>query len=402
MSSLRTSPAPPAAATPPTGTLAKVARTRFTWAALAVSAWSGIGILALQLASAVPPRAGFDLELLLVAGRRVAAGRSPYDPGSLSAVSAEDLFYSYPPPLAQTLSLVAALPMPVMLGLLAAGAVAGLAVVARLLGTRLAPGRPAVDVVLPVVALAPLVFPFAIAILFGNLDATFPFVYGLLAVAALAPEGPAGRRPAIVAGVALAAAAIAKLHPASLWLWFVLRPGVTARTVAVATVGTGVAVVALSLLVGGLGPWSDYVSVVRAGAGLDLIDGRNVGPAAQLALLLGGSEGFARVAQAGVSLGALALTAVAARRRRDPLESLSWAATASLVTLPVTWFHYPVALIPFAVGAWLRVAGTPAARRVLGWLLAAGLIAAASIALPVAVWLAVACVLRAVHLSVPR
>ena len=164
---------------------------------------------------------------------------------------------------------------------------------------------------------------------------------------------------------------------------------------------TGLAIVALSLLVGGVGPWADYVSVLRAGAGAELIDRANVGPAAQLALLVGGGESFVRVAQVAVTLAAVAATAGAARLRRDPLESLSWAATASLVTLPVTWFHYPVALIPFAVAAWLRAAGT-VAPRVLAWLLAAGVIAAVSIAFPVTIWLAVACVLRAVHLSAPR
>jgi hypothetical protein len=395
MSLLRALPARAPGA--PTAARAAI-RSRLAWATMAIAGWSGVGYLALQLASAVPSRAGFDLELLLVAGRRVAAGLSPYDLASLGALSAEDLFYSYPPPLAQALALLAPLPMPAVLALLALASLAGLLLVARALGARLAPDRPAVDVVLPVLALAPLLFPFAIAVLFGNLDATFPFAYGLLAVAVLAP---AGRLP-VAAGVALAAASISKLHPASLFVWFALRGGRPARLVAASTLVAGVGIVAVSLLVGGVTPWIDYLEVVRAGAAADLLDRRNVGPAAQAAMLIGGGEGVARVAQAVVSLGAIGVTAYAALRRTDALESLSWAATASLITLPVTWFHYPVALIPFAIAAWLRASGTPQARGVLRWLAAAGVVAAVAIALPVTVWLAVACVLVAVRRSVPR
>jgi hypothetical protein len=366
------------------------------WITLAAAGWAGVAILAYQLASSVPPRAGFDLELLLVAGRRVAAGLPPYDPAAIAGtLAAEDLFYSYPPPLAQALSLAAPLPMPLALLLLAIGSVAGLALVTRLLAWRLAPDRAAVDVVLPAVALAPLVFPYAVAILFGNLDATFPLVYGLLLVAALDRT----LRTAWAGGAALAIAAIAKLHPASMWLWFAARPDRAARRVAGATVVVGLGIVGVSLLVGGVGPWSDYLGVLRAGAGADLVDRRNVGPAAQLTLLLGQSGEFARLAQAVVSIGAVVVTVVVARVRRDPVESLAWAATASLVTLPVTWFHYPVALIPFGIAAAVRTDGTRFERPVLTWLFAAGAVAALAIVLPVTVWIAVAFVMRAVVVS---
>jgi hypothetical protein len=124
-------------------------------------------------------------------------------------------------------------------------------------------------------------------------------------------------------------------------------------------------------------------------------------PAAQLAGLLGLGEGAARLLQVPVSLGAVGLTAWAAWRRADPVESLAWAAAASLVTLPVTWFHYPVALVPFAVVAVAR-AGLAARPERVRWLVAGAVLAAAlTIALPVAVWVAVALVLGAVRVSVP-
>src|SRR4051794_13378497 len=71
------------------------------WLAVAIAAWAGVAALAFTLYAMSPPRAGFDLELLLAAGRRVAAGASPYDPALLGASvpTALDLFYSYPPPV---------------------------------------------------------------------------------------------------------------------------------------------------------------------------------------------------------------------------------------------------------------------------------------------------------------
>ena len=84
------------------------------------------------------------------------------------------------------------------------------------------------------------------------------------------------------------------------------------------------------------------MAVVRAGSSADLVDPRNAGPAAQLALLLGAGDGFARTAQIVVSLGVLAVTLLAARRGGDPVERLGWAAAASLATLPVDLVPLPV------------------------------------------------------------
>jgi hypothetical protein len=116
-------------------------------------------------------------------------------------------------------------------------------------------------------------------------------------------------------------------------------------------------------------------------------------------MLLGQSGEFARAAQAAVSLAAVAFTVIVARVRRDPVESLAWAATASLVTLPVTWFHYPVALIPFGIAAAIRADRPSAQRSVLTWLFAAGAVSSLAIVMPVTVWLAVAFLLRAVVVS---
>jgi hypothetical protein len=153
-------------------------------------------------------------------------------------------------------------------------------------------------------------------------------------------------------------------------------------------------------VIGGLTTWSDYLGVVRAGSSADLVDPRNAGPAVQLALLLGAGDGFARTTQIVVSLGVVAVTLVAARRGGDPVEHLGWAAAASLATLPVTWFHYPSAMIPFGLAALFRGRGTPAARRIRILIAAALVVAAVAIAFLPLIWVAIGLVLAASRTSV--
>ena len=393
---------------------------------LAITLWGGVLWLGSRMFAMTPPSAGFDLELILGAGRRVAQGIGPYDPSMLAghAPTAEDLFYSYPPPVAQAFSLVAGVPSGIALLGLAVVAVAGLALVTGTFARRLDPARSVSSAIVPVLAVAPVVFPFAIAILFGNLDLVFPLLYGAMALTVVLPVSRS-RSPRVprlagfAGGASLAVAAIAKLHPVSLGAWFLVRglhdrrveQDAVPRTgdgpprfpdawrVLAAAIVVGVAIVGVSLLVGGVGPWQDYLVVVRAGSAADIVDRRNIGPAAQIAMLLGGSESVARILQVPVTLAAIAVTAWVAWTRRDAFESLAIAATASLVILPVTWFHYPVALLPFAVAAWLRARAARTTATVLRWLAVAGVIAALAIILPVALWLSVAAVLLAVHAS---
>jgi Glycosyltransferase family 87 len=267
---------------------------------------------------------------------------------------------------------------------------------------------------LPVVAIAPFVFPFAIAILFGNFDVLFPLLYGLMLLGALGTSLPAR----FGGGVGLAIAGIAKVHPATMGLWFVVR-GLRDRrrrnahdgmpkpakiagswTVVLTAVAVGLVVLGLSFAVGGISPWSDYLNVLRSVAGAAVVDVPNVGPAAQLALLSGGGEGLARLLQIGVIVAALAGTAAVAWYRDDTLESFGWATVASLVILPVTWFHYPVALIPVALAAWLRA--DAASRRTVAALLAGAIaVGVLAVGLPVFIWLGVLLVLVAVRRSLP-
>ena len=382
------------------------ARTRLTIAVLGLVGWAGLVYLGTRLYSTTPPTAAFDLELLLGAGRAVAAGRSPYDPAMLAGAApvAERLFYSYPPVVAQVTALVSAIPSAVMFISWTVAAVAGWAAVAAALVRRFggAAGWTPAEVAGSAIALTPLLFPFAIGLLFGNLDVFFPLLYGLLLLGVV----PLASRAASAAGgVAAAVAGITKLHPGSLGVWLLVRAvrSAEARHALVAAVAAGAAILAVSLVVGGTQPWADYVTVVRAGSGADLVDPRNGGPAAQLAMLvLGGgadAESLARTLQIPVTLLALATTAVAAWWLEDAVASLAWGATASLVILPVTWYHYPSALLPFALAALLRARGTEAARMTAVLLVAAGVVAALAIAWLPLLWVAIGLVLGAVHVS---
>lgn len=371
---------------------------------LGVVAWAGMIWLGNRLYSTTPQTAGLDLELLLIAGREVAAGRSPYDPAMLAGAApvAERLFYSYPPVVAQLLSPVAAIPSEAVFVAWMLAAVAGLGAVTRALAVRLGSSIPPNVAAATVMALAPLMFPFTVGLLFGNLNVFFPCAFGLVLLGLLPRASTASSSGA---GIAVAAAAVAKLHPGSIAAWLFARSwsGRPLRVANGAALLTGVGVVGVSLLLGGPQPWLDYAAVVRAGSGADLVDPRNAGPAAQIALLLGGggaaAESAARTLQIPVAIAALVATAVAAVRLRDPVESLGWAVAASLIILPVTWYHYPSAVIPFAIAAVLRSAGTPAAGRVGRTVLAAAVVAAIAIALLPLIYVAIGLALLAVRQS---
>jgi hypothetical protein len=310
------------------------------------------------------------------------------------------------------MALFAWIPSPVMFALWSAGAVAGLGYVARALAARIGTGAgvgasPAV-VAITVVALAPLMFPFAIGLLFGNIDVFFPLLFGLVLVGVLPG---ASTSDATRSGVAASVATLAKLHPGSIGLWLLARsarPGNTrVRRALVAAAVTLIVVLVVDVAI--FWPlWTDYAAVVRAGSGADLVDPRNAGPAAQIAMLLIGSgpdaEAFARTLQIPITLIALLATAVVAVRLADPVESLAWAAAASLVVLPVTWYHYPSALIPFAIVAFLRAGavGRAPAQRVRLTAAAAAVVAAVAIVWLPLLYVAIGLVLVAVRMSSSR
>jgi hypothetical protein len=281
--------------------------------------------------------------------------------------------------------------------------VAGFLVVTELLRRRLAPQRPARQVLLVAAGCLPLTLPFTVGLLFGNLDIWFPFLYGAMLLATVTQE----RRMAIGGGAALATASL-KLHPASIGVWFVgraLRERDLGRRQAWVVVVTAAVVVGLvvvaSIVTGGTGPWLDYVEVVRAGAGAAIVDPRNAGIAAQVAGLVGAGDDVARSLHVVVGVAAVLVTAWAAWRRTDPVESFAWAAAASLATLPVTWYHYPSAMIPIAVAAMLRASGE-AARSVALLVSAGAVVAAVALVWLPLLWVAIGLIVMAARVSGAR
>jgi hypothetical protein len=376
----------------------RVADSLPAWLLAGAIGWLGIIWIGWVLWQSNPPKAGFDLTLLLDAARRVTAGQSPYDPGMLAGTSpdATSLFYSYPPPVAQAMTLVAWLPDGVVLVLWGIGATLGLGLVAWRLAV--AAGRPLPrNDALKTIAIVWLVLPFAVGVLFGNLDVWYGLAFGALVLAVAA--GPATRTRAIAGGVALGVVSVAKLHPASLLVWLLVRAlvdrqGAAGRALA-AAVGTGVAIVAASLIVGGIGPWQDYVAVLRAGASSAVVDLRNVGPVSLLGQVVPLDATALRLAQAVVSIAALAVTVLAAARVRDPLGSVAIAIAASLVVLPVTWYHYPIALIPVGIAL---VLFRPASRFGSA---AAVVVADVAVGFVALLWVAVGLLLLAARVPVP-
>ena len=375
-------------------------------AAVAVIGWLGTAALGVALYQSSPRRAAFDLDLVLEAGRRLAAGAPLYiaGPGSGgTTLRSVDLFYTSPPPVAQLAALVAGIPTWLVAIALALVAVAGLMLVTD---RMVADGctRMRVSAVLATCAVLPFVFPFTVGLLFGNLSVLVPIAFGLVLVALMRHETT---MLLIAAGVMLAVVSIAKIVPAIVVLWLLARwygnrmdDSRTAGSVLAITALTGSAIVIASVATAGLDAWSQYLDMLRATAAADLLDPRNLGPAASIASLLGLGETGARLLQVVVLAVATVATALAARSIRDPVASLSIAATASLVLLPVTWFHYAATLIPFGVASAVRAA-TEAPARASALVGLALLMAVVSVAVPILVWGAVAATVAAAWVSAP-
>jgi hypothetical protein len=372
---------------------------------VAVVGWSMVAWLAARGFNTNPPTAGFDLELVLEAGRDVARGMSPYAPSIVagSAPEAVGLFFAYPPVVAQMLAPFAGVPAGFMFLAWSAGAVAGLFLVGARLGHRL--GASPRDVAVAALAAGAITFPFVVAILFGNVDAFFPALYGLALMAAISPRAADHR----IGGIAIAIATVTKIYPIGLGLWFGIRAVRDRRRGAdpagnAVTFGTfvvaGTAVAVASVLVGGVDRWQEYFRVLSVAGRAELVDPRNIGPAAQVALALGASSDVARFLHLPVVVAAMTGTIWASWTRRDAVESLAIAAACSLILLPVTWIHYPAALLPFGLVAASRARSLAGGARIAALLaLSVGLSIVALVWLPL-LWIGVGALLAAVHLSI--
>lgn len=380
------------------------------WAMAAVVFWATMAVLGVIMFNATPRIAAFDLDLLVAAGRAVGAGQPAYDPGLVQGVvpDAVDLFYSYPPIVAQVLAPFSGLPLGLIAILWSVASIGLLAVATVRIVRIVEPAVRGATVATGTVAVAAVTFPLLIAVLFGNLDAFFPALYGFALLGALSPRA----RDGVVGGAAVAIATVTKVYPAGLGLWFVVRAVVRWRVpaerrrlalVVGSTAAVGLGLVALSVAVFGLGPWQDYAKVASTAARAEIVDGRNAAPAAQLALWLHAGSDTARMLHIPVAIAAALAIVVAAWRVADPVLSLSIAAAASLLLLPISWIHYPAALLPFGAAAIARAETAPADARRTVRALAAGALLAGALAvtwLP-CLWVAMGLALAAVRVSDP-
>ena len=288
-------------------------------AIVGVVGWVGLLWLGATLYAATPPKAGFDLELLLRAGRDVAAGRSPYDPALVagSAPVAESLFYSYPPVVAQADGPRRADPV--------AGDVRRVGRRRRRRSRRRRRGaRPAVRAGPPDrIGRRPGRRPRparASRSRSGCCSATSTCssrsCTGAMLLA-VSPGRPArrGDRAAASPSPRLQSRSSTRRRSVSGSVSASLGGGPASLRVLVVAIVVGARVLAVSLIVCGHRAVAATTSRWSAPAATRTSStSANAGPAAQLALLLGQEDRFARTAQIGVTAVVLVVTILAARR----------------------------------------------------------------------------------------
>lgn len=402
-------------------TLANPRFVALVWAIAGLMSWITLGLMTDHLIS-VGRIMQSDLQALLRAGQRVARMLTPYEVTLHgSSVKINSLFYSYPPPMAQLFSLFSSVSIETLLVVWGIAATLGLICIAALLGSRISNAHSRAETALALFAIAPIFYPYSAALLYGNADSWFPFLYGVILLGALEGRSTRGRLSPVVGGVALGLASIIKLQPASVHLWFLVRGWHQLRSVPnlsphigekslfrrkcppawltlLASLATLISLVTASLLSGGTGLWADYFHFLRSSDAISLTSLGNIGPGSQIALLLG-RDSLAWPIATLTSIAALCLTAWAARSRRDVIESLAWACIASLVVLPVTWYHYLSLLIPFGIATYARCRTMEKPVPVYVLLICGVLVADVSFLFPVGGWVGASIIMIAIHRS---
>jgi alpha-1,2-mannosyltransferase len=299
---------------------------------------------------------GYDFSFYWTAGQRLLDGASIYSPAQLAgpyAPQGQDGFL-YPPPFA-----VAATPFALLFPTdyraaawvwTALGAVILAASVLALhrserLGERypMLGGKGRWLLVAGALAFPPVVGELVL----GNVHLV---LLGLLTVAWLAlkrADGTSERRPEWLAGIAVGVAAVIKVFPGVLLLWFLL----TRRDRASAGVVLGAAAAALvALPFTGIEPWLQYPTVLaNLSAPSDTHD--TLAPTVWLAVGIGFTAARIIVTVVGLAVVAWASRALDARR------GFAIAVTASVLIAPALYHHYLALLVlPLVLGL---AAGVP-------------------------------------------
>lgn len=291
---------------------------------------------------------GYDFSAYWAAAGRILDGLSPYQADQLSGPYSpqQQFLYLYPPPLAAAVTPLAAV-FPddyraaawIWSGLGAAILVAAVLAVARTarLGEMypLLAGRGVWLLVAAAFAFPPVVGELVL----GNVHL---FLLGLLTVAWLGLQR-GDSRGASIAGISAGAAAIIKVFPGELLLWFAL---VRRWRAAASFVAAAIAITLVTLPITGFQPWREYGSVlVNLSAASDTRD--TLAPT----VWLSGALGF-DVARILVTVLGLAIVAWSAPHfRSDETRSFAIAVTVSVLIAPALYHHYLALLVlPLLLG----------------------------------------------------
>lgn len=366
------------------------ARFRATLAAvLLVVAATLLGSLLLGRAASPTGQFGIDATDYLTAAERIATGRSPYAPEMLAGpVDSQGIDrYRYPPPFAQVLVPLSALPTPAALWVwLALGLVS---IMASLLVALRTAGLWRVEPVLWSLAAACLFLPVFDSLWKGNVSGLLA-----LAVAIAAAGGAAG-------GAAVALATLLKVVPIVFVPgWWVLGSRSRRAMVAVA-----LAVVATSVLLSP-GAWRDYLAVLPNMLAGTADEPTNVAPWSLVARS-GAPDWLAdlvRLVSVAGALVAMSVSVLVVRRPGGPVLAAALCSAAMLLLPAALWYHYLVLLLPLAIIAWPQASPTER-----GALVLAGLAVSAGVAwLPLATlgWVVMAGLVtsvlaRAASVSIP-
>jgi alpha-1,2-mannosyltransferase len=302
-----------------------------------------LGALAFRIGQLIAGRAdlpwGFDFSAYWAAGRRLLDDEPLYSAAQLAGPYAPQakFLYLYPPPFAAAMTPFAALwpndyltPFAVWVGVGLAVVIASVLWLARTeIVARGASGFSGLTWLL-------VVFTLALPAVSGELvngNVHFLLV-GLLTFAwAGVRRGDAvGDR---VAGLAIGVAALIKVFPGLVVIWFVL----TGRTrSAVWAILGAVVVSALALPLTGVQPWLDYGRVLLNMAG-PIDPTFSLAPTTWLTPVLGMT--LARIL---VSLGGLVVVVWVARQR-GPMIGFAATIVAALLITPILWAHYLTVLV---------------------------------------------------------
>jgi hypothetical protein len=332
-----------------------------------VGLWAiGLVLLGRTLAAQVGDPAGqfaIDFADYHGAALEIAHGRTPYAPAMLEGPvpSQGQGAYRYPPPFAQLLAPLTALPLAVAAWLWLA--LQDVLIFASVwLAGSLGGARPTRERLLWSGVAATYFLPAFDALWKGNVSGVLAFQVALLA---------AGR---VRAGFALASAMLLKVSPVAL-VPAVLVRGASGRRTELAGLALGTAVIVLPSLLLSPGAWLDYGRVLP-----NLLAGStdyltNLAPASILATRLPSASSVVsavRLLTVATGLAAVLLAAWLARRPEGWHAAVSAGVVGVLVLPSSIWYHYLVVLLPVGALAWPAAGATGRVGLLAGALLVYG------------------------------